>query len=158
MTDQQSPPPVERNPMYERAFARQRTRQKGIRYLRRFGCGILIVIWIGVLLLPCAFVTLLVEKEITLSRSDIPGDEYRLFLLEEPDQRGIGFSRTKTYSGDRGGDTVCLLTDVDYLLWEGSGEGSVYCNCYEKLDSAWSPTVVGADANCEPQVFDLETD
>jgi len=141
---------VEKNPEYEKAFRAMRRTQSAKKWLRRSGCLVIFLVWLAFMLLPCAVVTLLVNKEITFSRSELPDHEYRLFALQEPDLRGFGFSRTGVKSGGKDAPNVCMLTQVSYLLWEGEAEGLTYCNCYEKAGTDWVPVMVGGDKNCEP--------
>jgi hypothetical protein len=142
--------PVERNPEYAKSFARMRRQQTFKRALRRFGCGLAIAIWLVVMLLPCLLVTLLVQKEIVIKRGDIPEHEYRLFLLENQDERGFGLSRGSIASGGEGEQNACILTRVNYFLWEGEAENKIYCDCYEKTGDDWSAVLIGGDADCQP--------
>lgn len=123
--------------------------------LRRLGCLVAIVVW-GFLLcaLPFGFVTLLVEKEIVIPLSDKPEHEIRLFLLDEPDQRGVGLSRPNLESQTEG--AYCVKTSLHYLIWEGEGENLNYCDCYEKFGDSWGLTFIG-DANCQPPAFEFTT-
>ena len=153
---QKNQPPVEKNPMYEAAFKKMRQRSAARKWFRRGGCLVIFIIWLGLMLLPCFFITLLVEKEIIISRSDVPEHEYRFFLLEQPDEQGIGISRARIISGGEDEDAVCVVTSVSYYLWEGEGDNSTYCNCYEKSGDSWSPTLIGGDADCKPVDFSAD--
>lgn len=141
---------VERNPEYERAFKMMRLRQTGRRWLRRGGCFLVVLLWLACMLTPCFFVTLAVRKEIVYSRSDIPDHQYRIFLIEDPDRRGIGVVRGGIKSGGEDEKTACVAISVDYFLWESEGESVDYCNCYEKAGNEWVSTVVGGASNCQP--------
>jgi hypothetical protein len=142
--------PIERNPEYAKSFARMHRRQTAKRILRRLGCGLVIAVWLVVMLLPCLLVTLLVQKELVIKRSDIPEDEYRLFILENQDERGFGLSRGSIVTGGEDTGEVCIITRVNYLLWEGEAENKVYCDCYEKTAGEWSAVLIGGDDECQP--------
>jgi len=148
-------PKVEKNPEYEAAFRKMRQRKSARRWFNRSSCCVMFAVWVIVMLMPCFFVTLLVNKEIVFSRSDLPEHEYRLFILEETDLRGFGFSRARVESGGADEDNFCMVTSISYLLWEGEGDGLTYCNCYEKAGEDWSPVMVGGDENCEPVDFEF---
>jgi hypothetical protein len=124
-----------------------------IRY--RTACPLMLLIWIPVLICPCFFVTLLVEKEITFKRSDVPEHEYRIFFMDNPDTRGFGLSRGRVESGGVDEESVCIVTSVDYLMWVGESEPVRYCSCYEETGEEWVQTLYG-DENCEPMEFDFD--
>ncbi len=108
--------------------------------LRRVGCGLLLVIWFAVLLLPCALIVLAVQQEIVISQGSAPGQQTRLWLISEADERGFGLSTsTVTQTSD---NALCVETDVRFLLWTGQAEPLSYCECYVRAgaDAAWSLT------------------
>jgi hypothetical protein len=135
--------------MYEAAFRRMRRGQKMRYYARRAGCGLLFVFWLALMSLPCLLVNLVVYKEIIIPRGDLPGQETRLFLLDSPDQRGLGLSTSSLKSGGEAAGQYCLITQVSYFMWEGEGEGLSYCNCYENMGGEWAVTLAGGDKNCQ---------
>jgi hypothetical protein len=108
--------------------------------IRRAGCIVLLVIWFGILLLPCFLIMLAVQGEITISTGGAPGQQTRLWLVSEPDERGLGISSASAIQSAP--DAVCVETSVRFYLWAGSSEPSVYCECYqrENADSAWAST------------------
>lgn len=127
------------------------------RGLRCFGCLFAFTLWLGLMATPCAFITLIVEKELVFERSDIPDHEVRLFMLDDSqwDARGLGLQIGSIKSGGEDEDEVCILVDTDYLIWEGEAEPlDDFCECYERIDDTWSITLLG-DANCEPLEFDF---
>jgi hypothetical protein len=147
MAEQSNPIPP--NPMYEAAFARRRRWESAKRWLRRSGCLILFLVWLALMAFPCTLVTLLVNRELTYQRSDLPDHHLRLFLLQQPDERGFGLERGSIKSGSEEEGQYCIVTTVNYLLWEGEGKDIHYCNCYEKIGEEWSPTLVGGDEYCQ---------
>jgi hypothetical protein len=105
--------------------------------LRRLGCGIALVLWFLILLLPCALFTLATQGQITISQGGLPGQEIRVWLIMEVEQRGLGISSTSTHGSDP--NALCLQTNVSYLLWSGRENPNTYCDCYTRADaeSAW---------------------
>lgn len=131
-------------------------RSRPRRWFRRLGCCLLLIVWFVLMLMPCFFVTLLVEKDIVISRSSVPDHEFRIFILEEPNERGFGFSSGTIVSGGGDEQTVCVVTSVDYLLWEGEAEPDTHCNCFERAGEGWSTTMAGGDADCHPREFNFD--
>jgi hypothetical protein len=117
------------------------------RFLKRLGCGILLVLWFMFLLTPCLMIKLAVDREIILTHSDIPNDDFRVWLIQDVRSRGLAVSNTRRVDGTNG--AVCTLTDVGFLLWEGKGgDPQHYCSCYSKAESGWSSVAEG-DAACQ---------
>jgi hypothetical protein len=117
------------------------------------GCLIAFLIWLGAMAFPCAFVTLLVEKELVFSLSALPEHQVRLFLLDSPEERGLGLARPEIVSGGEAEGAYCIRIRVRYLMWVGEAQAVDYCDCYEKINGEWSPTLIGGDKNCQPQEF-----
>ncbi len=108
------------------------------RPIRRVGCGILLVIWFLVLLLPCGLIVLAVQQEIVIPTGGAPGQQTRFWLISEPTERGFGISTAAvTPTGD---NAICVQTDVRFVLWAGQADPLSYCECYERAnaDEAWS--------------------
>ena len=108
--------------------------------IRRIGCGVLLVIWFLVLLLPCALIVLAVQQQIVISTGSAPGQETRIWLISEPTERGFGISTASAISTDD--HTLCVQTDVRFLLWAGQADPLSYCECYarDNAGDAWSLT------------------
>ncbi len=99
--------------------------------MRRLGCGVALVLWFGVLLLPCFCFVLAAQGEITVSLSDVPGNTFRIWLVNEANERGIGISKPiLRTTGDA--NSVCVQTDVSFILWQGEGTPNHYCDCYTR--------------------------
>lgn len=148
MSENPSPTPVKRRAKHRKYSPRW--------WLNRIGCGGLILFWLFLMTLPFFFITLLVNKELTLNLSDVPSHEIRLFTLENRNEQGLGLSWARVYSGSPQEDQVCIRTTTRYLLWEGEGENISYCQCYERSSHAdWLPTLIG-DENCQPITFDAD--
>lgn len=105
---------------------------------RRIGCGLMLILWFAVLLLPCFLVTLAVQQEIVIGRSGAPGELLRVWLIMEPDQRGLGVSTTALSEPAPG--RLCVQTDTRFVLWQGSEPPRIYCECYQRAadEGQWS--------------------
>ncbi len=109
---------------------------------RRPGCLLGLLLWMVFLMLPLGLFILAIEGDITIyhgggvpERLEHPRLQIR--LVSEIDYRGLNVN---TSSVNRSGsNTMCIQTDVRYLLWQGDGEAATYCDCYGRSDteSAW---------------------
>jgi hypothetical protein len=118
--------------------------------LRRIGCALALVIWFTLLLTPCFLFVMATQGEIAVNLGSAPGQDLRIWLIMEADERGFGVSRPTTASGNDA-NHLCVQTDVRYLLWAGKAEPVTYCDCYERsgTDQAWSSTATQQGA-CTP--------
>lgn len=112
------------------------------KWYRSPGCLFGLALWFLVMLTPMFFIILAIEGEITIPRGDDVPDRHRhprlqISLLMEADKRGLSF--TNTSIAEEAADTLCLQTNVRYLMWEGEGESVVYCECYTRdtPESEW---------------------
>jgi hypothetical protein len=110
------------------------------RPIRRIGCTIALVIWFTILLLPCFLIVFAVQQQIVISQGGAPGQELRIWLISEAEQRGFGVSSTSVRQTNA--NALCVQTDVRFLLWAGSADPVNYCDCYERTnaESEWSLT------------------
>ncbi len=117
--------------------------------LRRTGCVIALIVWFAILLLPCFFIVLAVQQEISITTGSAPGQLTRLWLISEADQRGLALSTGAAHSS--GENAVCVQTDVRFLLWAGESEPVTYCECYERSSAsdAWAFTTSTTSACAE---------
>ncbi|MEP7290399.1 MAG: hypothetical protein ABI835_01395 [Chloroflexota bacterium] len=108
--------------------------------VRRVGCIAALVVWFAVLLLPCFLIVLAVQQEIVISTGSAPGQQTRLWLISEADERGLAYSSTSTQQS--GENALCVQTDVRFFLWTGSAEATSYCECYQRSATGdpWSFT------------------
>src|SRR5258708_20676558 len=120
--------------------------------LKRIGCGALLVVWFAVLELPWFAIVLVTQGEIVLADSDVPNDDFRVWLIQQPHQRGIALSNSRRVDGTDG--SVCTIVDGSFLMWEGQQAASPhYCSCYKQQNGNWSSTAE-SDQACqlaEPQ-------
>ena len=114
------------------------------RSLRRFGCGIALVLWFTLLLTPCLMIVLATQREIILTHSDIPQDDFRIWLIQSIGQRGVGVANSRRVNA--AGGNVCTIIDGFFILWEGKGAPPHYCSCYQKQNNQWVSTAEGAEA------------
>lgn len=107
--------------------------------LGRLGCGVLLVLWFAILLLPCAMIYLATGGSITIPNSNIPEPEqhplFEIQLIMEVDNRGLKLSNSGIASETA--NQLCITSSVNYLLWESdsSASNSQYCQCYERADA-----------------------
>ncbi len=115
--------------------------------LSRIGCGLAVVLWFMLLTLPCFAVVLATQGEIILTHSDIPFDDFRVWLIQQPRQRGIAISNSHRVSAVDGSNAVCTVLDAHFILWEGQPVTSPhYCSCYKPESGGWSSVAEGDDA------------
>lgn len=124
------------------------------RWYRRPGCLLGLLVWLVVIMMPTFFIIMAIEGEITIQhRGDIPSKErYPLFqikLVMEPDYRG--FSITRAVIHGEGSDRVCVRNTVQFLLWQGQGDDTSYCQCYDRdgPDADWQAAEMPPDGECE---------
>ena len=114
----------------------------------RTGCGCLLVLWFGFLLtVPCGIFNLLMsaQHEILITKSAVPDDSLRLWLISSTDNRGLGFSNG--YITRNQADEVCTRTDLRFLLWQGkSPDKDKSCTCYQKTGASYSAVTMDTEA------------
>lgn len=103
--------------------------------LQRLGCFVGLIIWFVVMLLPIAFIILAVNGEIIISHGAGIPDRHehprlQINLIMDAESRGLQFINS-TVAVDEA-DTLCMETNVRYLLWEGQGAPAVFCDCYSR--------------------------
>lgn len=106
----------------------------------KIGCGVLLVLWFVLLLLPCAMFWLATGHTFTIAHGgDVPEAEqhprFEIRLIMETDNRGLQlFSSHVVRNGD---NLLCVQADVNYILWQSSEDtpAVVYCDCYERSDT-----------------------
>lgn len=95
-------------------------------WLRRLGYLLLFLLWLLVISLPLLAVLLAIQKEIQIG--DDPRSHLRVFLVQEQRSEGIGLEwRRRSDGGGR-----CSETTLAYLMWEGEGMNTTYCQCYNE--------------------------
>jgi hypothetical protein len=114
--------------------------------LRRLGCGIAVVIWFLILLTPCFCFALATQGEIAIRLGDAPEQSFRVWLLSEENERGLGISRPSVSERD---ELVCVQTDVNFVLWMGQSDSSTFCDCYNRATDATDWSLVSSQpGNC----------
>jgi hypothetical protein len=117
--------------------------------IRRLGCTLAVIVWFLILLLPCFLGVLAVQQEISINTGSLPGQQIRLWLISEAEQRGLALSTGTVHQSVD--NAACVQTNVNYYLWTGSEAPSIYCDCYERSssDMPWSYVTSTAGA-CSP--------
>ncbi|MBC7813666.1 MAG: hypothetical protein H7175_21090 [Burkholderiales bacterium] len=105
--------------------------------LGRVGCIVGLIFWGICLLLPLVAIALVIQSQIVIQHSDVPGHELRIWLVMEARERGIAISNASLHSG-AGGDVslVCVQTNVSFIFWQGSANPTGYCECYARPSEA----------------------
>jgi hypothetical protein len=108
---------------------------------RRVGCAFVLVIWFALVLSPCLCIILATQGEILVHLGDVPGNEIRIWLVDEAHERGIGIASPTVSTTAQDANAVCVQTNVTFILWEGEGSPTHYCECYtrEQQSGDWSP-------------------
>ncbi len=107
--------------------------------MRRTGCFIGLIIWFVLLLTPCFCLVMASQGEITINLGDVPGQSLRIWMVNEARSRGVAIARPTVYVIGNG-DSICLQTDVSFVLWMGQGDAIHYCDCYLWGDNDWTLT------------------
>ncbi len=115
--------------------------------LRRVGCGIGVVVWIILLVLPCLAIALISQGEIAIQLGNVPGQSFRVWLIQDATERGIGIARPSVHTN--ADSSICLQTDTSFLLWLGKGQATSYCECYAHNGGDWK-SVSAAQGTCNP--------
>ncbi|MGJ3240479.1 MAG: hypothetical protein ACFE0Q_17355 [Anaerolineae bacterium] len=121
----------------------------------RFGCGLVLMIWFVVLLLPITMLWLAVGNTISIPHFNIPEPElhprFEVQLVMEIGNRGLKL--TTTHISEQADTAICLENRVNYWLWQSdlTATPATYCQCYQRDNSA-SPWVFTEqiEATCTP--------
>jgi hypothetical protein len=101
--------------------------------IRRAGCIAGLILWFLILLTPCFLIVLATQGEITITTGGAPGQQTRIWLVSEADQRGIVLSTASVRQPSE--NALCVQTNVRFFLWAGEAEPTTYCECYERVSS-----------------------
>ena len=111
--------------------------------LRRPGCVAGLILWFLALLAPCFLIMLAVRGEITITTGSAPDQLLRIWLIQEAKERGVGISNT---SVQRDGETICVQTNVNFVLWRGEAQPTHYCECYIQTGDDYELTQMTQEA------------
>ena len=110
---------------------------RGKQWLKRFGCFLLIILWLMAMIFPTFAFVLAGTGQIELGNEQ--GTHVRFFMVNEEDASGIGVQMKRPSSGEN----QCYQNNLIYLLWEGdaTGQNSSFCTCYDPNTNASLPVV-----------------
>jgi hypothetical protein len=114
--------------------------------LGKVGCGVALLFWFALLMLPCGMFWLATGGEVYIGQAVPDASEhprFQLQLIADADNTGLRITRSGISSQFEG--ELCLQTQVSYLLWNQEDEGDqgvIYCDCYEResSDAQWMYT------------------
>jgi hypothetical protein len=87
------------------------------------------------------------QREIVLPHSDVPYDDFRVWLIQDARQRGIALSNSRRVDvPDHPDKAVCTIIDVRFVMWQGKGDPNHYCSCYSRQSNRWSSIAEGVQA------------
>lgn len=109
--------------------------------LKRMGCALILVLWFVLLLMPCFFIFMATQGELAIQLGDIPGQSFRIWLINETRERGFAISQPSVVSTSSDNLATCMRMDVSFLLWQGEGKPTTFCECFERLSSSEQWTV-----------------
>ena len=99
------------------------------RPISRAGCVLIAAAWLAVTAVSCLALTLAMRGELAWRRGEFVED--RLWLVNEAEARGLGYSAARVISDQSATDgPVCVRTRVRFWLWTGTGEPVEFCECY----------------------------
>jgi len=104
-----------------------------------------LILFVSCGLCSCLMITLASQGEIVIPMGSAPDQVARVWLVMDARQRGIGVSSARVTSSSE--NALCVQTNVSYVLWQGSGDAVVYCECYTRLDDSppweWVEAITG---------------
>jgi hypothetical protein len=101
------------------------------RILRNLGFILFIIVWLLVMTLPCFAFVLASRGELSWDRSEHDWD--RIWLLQERNQKGLGYQAERVISDQSSsGGPICVRNSVRYFLWQGTdtNTNTDYCECF----------------------------
>ena len=118
---------------------------RGKQWLKRFGCFLLILLWLVAMIFPTFAFVLAGTGQIQLGSE--PGSNVRFFMVNEEDANGIGVQVKRPSSSTP--SSKCYQNNLVYLLWEGdaTGQNSSFCTCYDPNTNASLPV---EENSCSP--------
>lgn len=115
---------------------------------RRMGCTIAVILWFLLLLTPCFCIALATQGDIVIPQGSAPGQEIRIWLIMEADQRGLAVSSATVQQP--AANVLCVESSARFILWTGSTDPLTSCVCYTRdgEEQPWSTVSVDNRA-CE---------
>jgi hypothetical protein len=109
------------------------------RWARRVVYVLLALVWLLVMAFPVVAVVVATQGEIQLGE-ERAGRHLRLFLVQERDHQGLGLDWSTP------AEHMCRQGRIIYLMWQGQGENSRYCTCFDASGSVVSSSPGDCDA------------
>ncbi len=106
-------------------------------WLRRIGYLLVILVWLVIMAFPITAFVLSTRGEINLGSN--PRQHVRLFMVQEEDTNGVGME----WARPSGRNRECTLTSINYFLWDGQGEPTSFCQCYDPATGDPSSATIG---------------
>ena len=120
------------------------------RSVKRLGCGLLLIFWFALLLMPCGLFYLAANGEIRLQHGDIPQPHAHPLLLislvSERTERGLRIESSSVVAHE---PVLCVEAAVRFLLWQSRGgvQNVQYCDCYDgSTEAGWTLSQTSAGA------------
>jgi len=98
----------------------------------RTSCLIAVGVWLFLMIVPCLAIALAMRGELAWKRGDFVED--RVWIVNEPEAAGLGYSAARV-AGSEAAGSLCVRTQVYFLLWKGASETTEYCECYTQSTS-----------------------
>ena len=93
------------------------------RWSKRLFYFVILVVWLFVMCLPITMISL--ARNGSMQIGNETRTNIRLFMVQEDRDNGVGMAFTRATREN------CLRTSLVYLMWEGEGENSSYCQCLD---------------------------
>ncbi|MDQ7026070.1 MAG: hypothetical protein Q9P01_09725 [Anaerolineae bacterium] len=105
----------------------------------KIGCGLLLVIWFSLLMLPFLMFWLASGRSVTIPHSNIPNanqyPRFEMSLIMSQENRGLQLTTSDVQRNSS--DNLRVEVHVNYLLWvsEADDNAAVYCDRFERNNS-----------------------
>ena len=110
-------------------------------WMKRFSILFIVVLWLLAMSIPFFMFSLASNGELQVGEQ--PGNEVRVFLLQDRDAEGIGAEWSRPRSFD---SLQCTQTSVRYYMWVGDPENVTYCQCQDSDGNPLPATATACEA------------
>lgn len=98
-------------------------------WLRRILYLLFFLFWLAIMAFPVVAFTLATNGELQLGGEQ---RHLRLFMVQEEGNQGVGIQWTRPQRGA----STCIKTNLSYFMWEGEGQSSAFCQCFDPQTNA----------------------